>query len=118
VDDVPVWSISCFYVSKGYRKQGITSVLIAALKRARKEGAPALEAYPLDGDITPSASGTGYASTFHSCWPQDYRSPDSPSAYYASGSQDLFKSVFIVKAMTGLFCNETCELELQSSFLL
>jgi GNAT superfamily N-acetyltransferase len=65
VDDVPVWSISCFYVRKGYRKCGITSALIAAaLKRAKRAGAPALEAYPLDADLTPSASGTGYASTF------------------------------------------------------
>jgi GNAT superfamily N-acetyltransferase len=65
VDDVPVWSISCFYVRKGYRKQGVTSALIAgALKTAKSAGAPALEAYPLDGDLTPSASGTGYASTF------------------------------------------------------
>jgi GNAT superfamily N-acetyltransferase len=65
VDDVPVWSISCFYVRKGYRKHGVTSALIAAaLKTAKSAGAPALEAYPLDGDLTPSASGTGYASTF------------------------------------------------------
>jgi GNAT superfamily N-acetyltransferase len=65
LDDIPVWSISCFYVRKGYRKQGITSALIAAaLKAAKAAGAPALEAYPLDADLTPSASGTGYASTF------------------------------------------------------
>ncbi len=65
VDKVPVWSLSCFYVRKGYRRQGVTSALIAAaLKAARRAKAPALEAYPLDGDKTPSASGTGYASTF------------------------------------------------------
>ena len=65
LDDLPVWSISCFYVRKGYRKRGITSALIeAALKTAKAAGAPALEAYPLDGDLTPSASGTGYASSF------------------------------------------------------
>jgi GNAT superfamily N-acetyltransferase len=65
VDDVPVWSLSCFYVRKGYRKRGITSALIAAaLKAARRRKAPALEAYPLDADLAPSASGTGYASTF------------------------------------------------------
>jgi GNAT superfamily N-acetyltransferase len=52
-------------VRKGYRKRGITSALIAAaLKTAVAAGAPALEAYPLDGDLTPSASGTGYASSF------------------------------------------------------
>jgi GNAT superfamily N-acetyltransferase len=65
VDDVPVWSISCLYVRKGYRKRGVTSALIAAaLKAAKGAGAAAVEAYPLDGDLTPSASGTGYASTF------------------------------------------------------
>lgn len=65
VDDMPVWSISCLYVRKGYRKQGITSALIAAaLVTAKRAGAPALEAYPLDANLTPSASGTGYASTF------------------------------------------------------
>jgi GNAT superfamily N-acetyltransferase len=65
VDDVPVWSLSCFYVRIGYRRQGITSQLIAAaVKAAKRAKAPALEAYPLDAELTPSASGTGYASTF------------------------------------------------------
>lgn len=65
VDDLPVWSLSCFYIRKGYRKKGITAALIAAaLEVAKRAGAPALEAYPLDADLTPSASGTGYVSTF------------------------------------------------------
>jgi GNAT superfamily N-acetyltransferase len=65
VDAVPVWSLSCFYVRRGYRRQGVTSALIgAALKVARRTRAPALEAYPLDADLTPSASSTGYVSTF------------------------------------------------------
>jgi hypothetical protein len=45
VDEAPVWSISCFYVRVGYRKQG-------------------LEAYPLDADSTTSTSFTGYATAF------------------------------------------------------
>jgi GNAT superfamily N-acetyltransferase len=61
VDEVPVWSLSCFYVRKGYRKQGVTSALItAALEAAKRAGASALEAYPLDANLTPSASFTGY----------------------------------------------------------
>jgi GNAT superfamily N-acetyltransferase len=65
VDDVPVWSLSCLYVRKGYRRKGITSALIAAaLKAARRAKAPALEAYPFDAEKSPSATGTGYASTF------------------------------------------------------
>ena len=65
VDDVPVWSISCFYVRIGYRRKGVTTALIrAALSAAKRARAPALEAYPLDADLTPSSSWTGFASTF------------------------------------------------------
>ncbi|HKN32234.1 MAG TPA: GNAT family N-acetyltransferase [Terriglobales bacterium] len=65
IDDLPVWSISCFYVRKEYRRQGITSALIQkAIETARKAGVPSLEGYPLDADLSPSATGTGYVSTF------------------------------------------------------
>ncbi len=65
VDDVPVWAISCFYIRKGYRKKGVASALIgAAIEAARQAGVPVLEAYPLDADLTPSASSTGFVSTF------------------------------------------------------
>jgi len=65
VDDLPVWSISCFYVRKGYRRRGVSKVLIAAaLKTAKRARAPALEAYPFDAAVSPSATSTGYVSTF------------------------------------------------------
>ena len=65
VDDLPVWSLSCFYVRKGYRKRGVTSALIAAaLKAAKRAGAPALEAYPLDRRLSPSSTSTGVVTTF------------------------------------------------------
>jgi GNAT superfamily N-acetyltransferase len=65
VDASPVWSLSCFYIRIGYRRRGVTSVLIqAALKAAKQAKAPALEAYPLDAAKSPSASGTGYVTTF------------------------------------------------------
>ncbi len=65
VDDVPVWSLSCLYVRIGYRRRGVTAALIeAALEAVKRAKAPALEAYPLDKSLTPSASGTGMASTF------------------------------------------------------
>ena len=65
VDDVPVWSISCFYIRKGHRRRGITAALInAAISAARRGGARALEAYPLDAEVTRSTSFTGYVSTF------------------------------------------------------
>jgi GNAT superfamily N-acetyltransferase len=65
VDDVPVWSISCFYIRKGWRRRGLTAALIgAATDAARDAGASVLEAYPLDADLTRSTSFTGYLSTF------------------------------------------------------
>ena len=65
VDDAPVWSISCFYVRKTHRKRGITTQLIrAAMKRAKRAKAPALEAYPLDRTLSPSATSTGVVTTF------------------------------------------------------
>ncbi len=65
VDDQPVWSLSCLYVRIGHRRRGVTAALIAAaLKAAKRAGAPALEAYPFDASVSPSSTGTGYASTF------------------------------------------------------
>jgi GNAT superfamily N-acetyltransferase len=65
VDDVPVWVFACFYVRKGHRRHGVASALIAAgTDMARSAGAPAVEAIPLDGSVSPSATATGYASTF------------------------------------------------------
>jgi GNAT superfamily N-acetyltransferase len=65
VDDVPAWSLSCLYVRKGWRRQGVaTALTMEALRRPRRAGAPALEAYPFDAAVSPSATGTGYASTF------------------------------------------------------
>jgi hypothetical protein len=65
IDNLPVWSLSCFYVRIGYRRKGVTKALIAAaLKMAKRAKAPALEAYPFDAEVSPSASSTGFASTF------------------------------------------------------
>lgn len=65
VDKLPVWSLSGLYVRIGYRRRGVTAALItASIQAAKRAGAPSLEAYPLGGEKTPSASGTGYASTF------------------------------------------------------
>lgn len=48
VDDLPVWSITCFVVARRFRRQGLMRRLIdAAVALARDHGAPAVEAYPL-----------------------------------------------------------------------
>lgn len=51
VDDLPVWSIICVVVRTGHRKQGVTGRLIeGAVAYAAANGAPAVEAHPVDPD--------------------------------------------------------------------
>jgi GNAT superfamily N-acetyltransferase len=67
VDALPVWSISCFFVRQRYRRQRVmTHLIFAALPAAKRAGAAALEAYPIDTDVPNSTSNifTGTASTF------------------------------------------------------
>ncbi|MFF5627000.1 GNAT family N-acetyltransferase [Microbacterium sp. LWH10-1.2] len=49
VDDLDVWSLWCFRVRPGFRKQGVSYALIqGAIAYARERGAPAVEGYPVD----------------------------------------------------------------------
>ena len=49
LDDVPVWSIICVVVRSGHRRQGVTGQLLnGAVEYAEAQGAPAIEAYPVD----------------------------------------------------------------------
>ncbi len=49
VDDVPVWSIICVVVRSGHRRQGVTTALLeGAVAWAASQGAPAVEAHPVD----------------------------------------------------------------------
>ena len=50
IDEVEPWSINCFVVRVGQRRQGIgKGLLAAAIEYARSEGAGVIEAYPVDG---------------------------------------------------------------------
>lgn len=67
VDGTAVWSLSCFYVRRGYRRRGIMSILIAAaVEAARRANAPAVEAYPVDTTLRKASAGafTGTESAF------------------------------------------------------
>jgi GNAT superfamily N-acetyltransferase len=51
VDDLPVWSIVCFFVARNARGRGLSErMLRAAVDYARSCGARLVEAYPLDQD--------------------------------------------------------------------
>ena len=48
IDDKPVWSITCMFIKKEYRKKGISSMLIKeASIYAFLKGAKVIEAYPV-----------------------------------------------------------------------
>ncbi len=67
VDEAPVWSISCFFVRRGYRRQGVASALIlAAVDAARAAHADVLEAYPVDASVPGATRNnfTGSAAAF------------------------------------------------------
>ena len=63
VDDLPVWSIVCVLVRSGHRRQGVTAPLLeGAVAYAAANGAPAVEAHPVDPpgrmDLTMAFVGT------------------------------------------------------------
>jgi GNAT superfamily N-acetyltransferase len=63
-DAAGIWSIVCFFVKKEYRGAGLTDRLIeAAVKRAKRGKASAVEAYPVDGD-SPSYRFMGFVPVF------------------------------------------------------
>jgi GNAT superfamily N-acetyltransferase len=68
VDDRPVWSVSCLFVSKSYRRKGMSvRMLEAAAAFARSNGASIIEGYPVEpsNDRVPDPFiWTGTASAF------------------------------------------------------
>jgi len=47
IDDKPVWSITCFFIKKGFRHKGLSSELIkGTIDFAKKKKIKTLEAYP------------------------------------------------------------------------
>lgn len=68
VDETPVWSVSCFFVAKPFRRRGASVPLLrAAVEFAARHGATAIEGYPTEpgSDAVPAAfAWTGFAGTF------------------------------------------------------
>jgi GNAT superfamily N-acetyltransferase len=67
VDDKPVWSVSCFFVKKGFRNQGLSVELLnGAIAFAKKHGAKIIEGYPndLSGKLPDAFVWTGLISSY------------------------------------------------------
>lgn len=64
VDEIPVWSVVCFIVKVGHRRQGIAGDLLqGAIDCARAYGAPGLEAYPVDPEGQRISTAFAYVGT-------------------------------------------------------
>ena len=53
IDDAAVWSVTCFFVDRSYRRTGLTVELLkAAVRHAGENGARIVEGYPVDPAAT------------------------------------------------------------------
>ncbi|MFQ5778845.1 MAG: GNAT family N-acetyltransferase, partial [Terriglobia bacterium] len=68
VDDKPVWSVSCFFVARLFRRRGVAVRLLrAAVGYARRRSANIVEGYPVEpkqGAMPDAFVWTGLASAF------------------------------------------------------
>jgi GNAT superfamily N-acetyltransferase len=68
LDEIPVWSLVCFFVDKDFRNQGlIQEVLRGAIEYVRDQGGKVIEAYPTvpkGGRLPPVSSYMGLPSMF------------------------------------------------------
>ncbi len=68
LDELPVWSITCLFVEKQYRRAGIsTRMITAAVAHVKKQGGTIVEAYPVEPkkDKMPDVfAWTGLASAY------------------------------------------------------
>jgi len=75
IDDLPVWSVTCFYVVKAHRRQGVTVALLeAAAKYVKKRGGRILEGYPNDPKVR---------------WPDAYAYQGTVSAFTRAGFTEV-----------------------------
>jgi GNAT superfamily N-acetyltransferase len=68
VDDTPVWSITCLFVRRDYRRRGVSVALLrAAVAHVKRQGGRVVEGYPVEpsgGHTADAFAYTGLASAF------------------------------------------------------
>ena len=78
VDDRPVWSISCLFIKKPYRRKGISVELIReAVTFAAKQGATIVEGYPTEPSMDQM--------------PDPFLWHGVPSAFIAAGFKEVLR---------------------------
>jgi GNAT superfamily N-acetyltransferase len=78
VDDQPVWSISCLFVKKPYRRRGVSAQLLrAAVEFAAGQGAKVVEGYPVEPSMPKM--------------PDPFLWHGVPSAFLAAGFKEVLR---------------------------
>lgn len=88
IDDKPVWSITCLFIAKGYRRKGFSVELLkGVIKFCREKNVKILEAYPAEPyskNIPDAFAWTGIPSSFEKAGFKvvERRSPKRPIMRY------------------------------------
>jgi GNAT superfamily N-acetyltransferase len=81
IDETPVWSVTCFFVTKSHRRRGVSATLLrAAAEFARERGARMIEGYPVvstKGAMPDAFAWTGLPGSFERA---GFREAARPSA--------------------------------------
>jgi len=68
IDDKPVWSVSCLFIDKKFRRLGLSTLLLkSAINYCKSNGAKIIEAYPTvpySKNIPAAFAWTGFPSSF------------------------------------------------------
>lgn len=65
IDQLPVWSIPCFFVHKDFRRQGVTAELLkGVIQYARQNNISVIEAYPTIPTKVPLADSFGWIGLY------------------------------------------------------
>lgn len=76
-----LWSVTCFVVRVGYRRQGLTGRLLAdAIEFAARHGARIVEAYPVDPTVRPTGSAGLYQGVLSTYLSAGFTEVARPSA--------------------------------------
>jgi GNAT superfamily N-acetyltransferase len=95
IDQLPVWSIPCFFVHKNFRRLGITVELLkGVIQYARQQNIGIIEAYPTIPTKVPLADSFGWIGIYSAFEKAGFKIADQTSKnrpmvrYYLQGAGD------------------------------
>ncbi len=104
VDDVPVWSVSCLFVAKPFRGQGVSVALLkAAVRVVADQGGTVVEGYPVEpkSQLPAPFAWTGLASAFLQAGFHEH--------HRGSLARPIMRCVISTRPTKGKKLDETCQ---------